>query len=108
MLNALLQHQKNISKCLTRSALGHPWNYEQFRRTPQFIFTADMSLLTQPVRIAHKSRNAMDNLEDLDDASKLEGRRISFRTFEYCACCTVFYAYLLSYSSHDNELSRNN
>ena len=69
---------KHISTCLTRSALGYPWNYEQPGGNPPFLCHDDMISLSQSVRSAHDSGNAMDTLEVLDEATKLKGRRIAF------------------------------
>ena len=69
---------KNISTCLTRSALGYCWDYEQPGGAHSFLCNDDTTKLSEIVRSAHENGNALDTLEVLDEATKLKGRRIAY------------------------------
>ena len=68
---------KQISKCLTRSALGYAWDYEQSGGAVPFLCKEDMQLLSQNVKDAQESGNAMDTLDVLDEATRIKGHRIA-------------------------------
>ena len=69
---------KNISTCLTRSALGFKWNYVESANAYPYLNQHDMKLLQELIINAAEMGSAFDTLEVLDESSKIKGQRIAY------------------------------